>query len=725
MDITLLHAGLAAGAAMAAVPLILHLFMKQTPKHVIFPALRLIRERHKKSKKQLKVKNWLLLAARMLLFALMALALARPTLNSERTLGDKEVPTALALVFDTSMSMEYTEKGNNRLAEAKLRAIEILKKSTDDSEVFVIDSAEPGKPTAISPASARKRIEGLTLKAANRPLNPSVVQGNQVVAASNLQRREVYVLTDLASSAWELGSTRTIEELAKVFKGKAMVKTYILRLTPKKVEDVAVVAAEPTSAIIAEGEPMEIRATLRNSGPAVQRVAEFWLDGENKKDQKVVELPANGEKEVTFVTASKLDQGLHQGKIKIGGVDPMSFDDVRYFTFQVQAPIKVLIVADVATSQDLDAFFVQNALSPSTAESPGGPTSSFKVDRDTRKQFQDKPRSLKDYAAIYLLNIDRLTPSDWIRLTSYVREGGGLIVAPGDRADVSNYNSPAANALLPAAFDLKPKVIDTTFGKAEYDHPLFSRFSKALDRELSSFPIYRYWPVKPSETARTLLKFTDGSPALVERTFKGTGRAGHVLLWTTPLARRVLKDQPGAWNEFPQSWSFLGLQLETVPYLAGTAGERLNYEAGQAVILSVDVNRKASNYLVQGPEAKLTERLSPISTTDTLAISAPAKEGQWKVEGKAPDGSPIKMGFSINVPAVESQVVALKENDLDGLFSGKTHYKIAENADEMRDNITKDRVGTPLFPWIMFLILGLVTAESVLANKFHRDTATR
>ena len=52
MDISLLNAGLAAGAALAAVPLILHLLMRQTPKHVIFPALRLIRERQKQSKKR-------------------------------------------------------------------------------------------------------------------------------------------------------------------------------------------------------------------------------------------------------------------------------------------------------------------------------------------------------------------------------------------------------------------------------------------------------------------------------------------------------------------------------------------------------------------------------------------------------------------------------------------------------------------------------------------------
>ena len=83
-----LNAGLVAGVALAAVPLILHLFMKQTPKHIIFPALRLIRERQKRSRKKLRVKNWLLLVARMALLALMALALARPRIEARGTSGE-------------------------------------------------------------------------------------------------------------------------------------------------------------------------------------------------------------------------------------------------------------------------------------------------------------------------------------------------------------------------------------------------------------------------------------------------------------------------------------------------------------------------------------------------------------------------------------------------------------------------------------------------------------
>ena len=59
-------------------------------------------------------------------------------------LGDESVPTALGLVFDTSLSMGYKEKDKTRLDEAKERAREIVSKLPDSSLVFVVDSSEPG-----------------------------------------------------------------------------------------------------------------------------------------------------------------------------------------------------------------------------------------------------------------------------------------------------------------------------------------------------------------------------------------------------------------------------------------------------------------------------------------------------------------------------------------------------------------------------------------------------
>ena len=722
-----MHAGLAAGAALAALPVILHLFMKQKPKRIVFPALRLIRERQKRSKKQLKIKNWLLLLARMGLLILMALALAQPTLNSESSLGMGEVATSMAFVVDTSLSMEYTERGKDRLAEAKARVGEILKRATDDSEIYVFDSAVPVKPEhSLTPAAALKRIDGLTLKAANQPLNTTLVQASQVVAASKLPRREVYVLTDLTASSWELTSARTTEELEKLRAAKAKVSTYILQLTPKDVRNAAITAVELSTITPAEGEPVTVQATIRATGPdPTQRVAEFYLDGDRKRDQKVVDLPPNGEQSVTFTTSNRLEPGLHQGMIRLGGgADNMGFDDVRYFTFNSQPASKVLLVADAAN----DADFVANALAPaapagaepSIGGDSGAPAASFRVERQGSAEFARRDAAtLKGYVAVFLLNVRALPPAAWGKLRAYVAEGGGLVVAPGDKADPANYDTNAAN-LLPARLGAAPVDKDTTFGKANYSHPLLNRFAKQIDPVLTATPIYRHWPAQPDKAGTTLLSYADGSPALLERIFKGQ-RTGRVLLWTTPLARRAARDVPGAWNEFPRTWAFLSLMLETAPYLAGTAGERLNYDAGEDVVLAVDAARRAPTYVVQGPDPKVTDRVSLPATADALPVGIPSKQGQYSVEGSADKAK--RMGFSLNAPTAESQVIPLKPDNLVGLFGGKDRFQVADDPASLERAQSKGRYGVELFPYVMFLILGLVTAENLLANKFHRESA--
>jgi len=722
MDLSLLHAGLAAGATLAALPVILHLFMKQTPKHVIFPALRLIRERQKRSRTKLRIKNWLLLLARMALVALMALALARPSLFSQATLGDREVPTALGLVFDTSLSMGYTDKFKTRLDEAKERADEILKKTPATSQVFVVDSAEPGVPVPLSPAAARKRIEGLALRAAQpRSLNAAVGQAYAAVADSDRPRHEVYILTDLAGSSWEKG--RPVEGLDKIKEVKAGVGTYILRLTPKEAHDIAVVEAEPSESVATQGETVEIKALLRSRGPALERVVEFYLDDVPKGKQPVA-LPANGETTVRFTTP-KLDPSvpLHQGFVRVRGApDPMSFDDVRYFTFKVQPAMKVLVVSDL----EIDAEFVADALDPGSALLPPGAPRTCQVERVRPEQFASRARdSLRKFTCVFLLNVTQLAEADWGRLNDYVREGGGVVIGLGDRCRPENYNGPVAAQLVPAApSKVQDPKAETVFGKvSDFNHPLFNRYSKQLDAVLSQVPISHYWSVTPPEGSRTLLTYSDGAPALVERVFQGV-KTGRALLWTTPLARRADRKSPAAWNEFPQYWPFLAIQLQTVAYLAGIAAERLNFEAGQDVVLAIDPTRRFKNYVVQGPDAKTTDRLTPEATSDALVIVTPQPVGQWKVTASGPEGAVATLGFSVNPPLAETQLVPLEARDLDALF-GKNNYHLADDPESLNRAITRGRVGHEIFPWLMALILVVVTAENFLANTFYSEGGAR
>lgn len=727
MDISLINAGMAAGAGLAALPVILHLFMRPTPKQIIFPALRLIRERQKRSKKRLKVKNWLLLIARMLLLALMALALARPSIMAEKMIGDKEVPTAIGLVFDTSLSMAYTQQDKTRLDEAKEQAYDVLKKTPSSSVVYVVDSAEPTLPAPLSPDAARKRIEALSLRAANRTLNAAVGQVYTALADADKPRHEVYVLTDLARSAWDVD--RPAEGLDKAEKVKSGVKTYILRLTPENVRDVSVVEAKPASDAVTEGEPVEIHAKFRSVGPAATRVAELWIDGE-PRDKKSIEIAADGELEVRFsVPKINASTPIHQGEVRLTGTsDPLVFDDIRYFTFSVKPAVNVMIVSDL----EIDGEFISKAVDP-TSPIPGQSTvRPFQAEWVSTSKFLDKSTNLsKRFRVVYLNNVRSLNDAEWQRLSGFVQDGGGLVIGLGGRCNPESYQSATAVQLLPATVEKQvgdPKK-PTNFGLiADFTHPLFNRFARELNDALTPVPVYKYWAVTPHEGSRTLLDYADKSPALLERVFKGA-RSGRVLLWTTPLSRMpevAANSTSASWNELPiLNWSGWYLMRQSATYLAGTAEENLTFDAGRDVLLPLDPTRRVKAYVVQDPAKKTSDLLKPPANSDSLVVVSPQQLGNWTVKGQGNAGNEETFGFSINPPEAESQFVPLDKKNLDSLFGGDKKYTLIRNPSDREIIVGIEHIGQELFPWIMALILLIVCLEGVLANRFYRESGTR
>src|SRR5688572_10092160 len=77
-----LNFSLLAGGLLMAVPILLHLVMRQRPKQLIFPALRFIQQRREANRRQLQLRHWILLALRCGAVLLAALALARPSVAS-------------------------------------------------------------------------------------------------------------------------------------------------------------------------------------------------------------------------------------------------------------------------------------------------------------------------------------------------------------------------------------------------------------------------------------------------------------------------------------------------------------------------------------------------------------------------------------------------------------------------------------------------------------------
>ena len=115
-----------------------------------------------------------------------------------------------------------------------------------------------------------------------------------------------------------------------------------------------------------------------------------------------------------------------------------------------------------------------------------------------------------------------------------------------------------------------------------------------------------------------------------------------------------------------------------------------------------------------------TPKALPSPSGEFLEVPAPPLLGLWTVKAKAADNRTATLGFSVNAPKGESRFKHLEKSELDVIF-GKDGYLLAEDAAAHKETEKLTRYGYEVFPWIMFLILMIVTLENVLANTFYKE----
>jgi hypothetical protein len=75
-------------------------------------------------------------------------------------------------------------------------------------------------------------------------------------------------------------------------------------------------------------------------------------------------------------------------------------------------------------------------------------------------------------------------------------------------------------------------------------------------------------------------------------------------------------------------------------------------------------------------------------------------------------------GFSVNMPADESDFTRLTPDQLDELL-GKDHYQVARDITELKANINIADIGKEVFPVVMLLLIVAFCGEHLVANRFY------
>ena len=196
MGLSFLTPMLLGGAALVAVPIVLHLMMRRKPVRHEFPALRFLRQREVANRRRLRLNHLLLLLLRVAALGLLALALARPVLRGAGWLADREGPVAAVFVFDTAPRMQLREANRTRLEQSAAMARVLFGKLPPTSKVAVLDTT--GGAAAFSPtvAAAAARIDKLAAPTPALTLPAAIAEGLRHNYTAEMTRREHYYYTD-------------------------------------------------------------------------------------------------------------------------------------------------------------------------------------------------------------------------------------------------------------------------------------------------------------------------------------------------------------------------------------------------------------------------------------------------------------------------------------------------------------------------------------------------
>ena len=634
-------------------------------------------------------------------------------------------PVAAVFLFDTSLSMEYRLENKTRLEVAQAVAIEHLNRLPNRSRIAVTDTSNDDPILYQADlGSAQSRIESLKPSHFSVPLNGRLrtalglqkedrrrmLESGQSAAASphgDGYLREIYVLTDLARSAWVSENSGRLRD---ALEQHPWVSLYLIDVGVTAPINAGLHSLRLSDESLPRGGRLFVETSVSAVGlPNVDRTVELYVQKAGsapvKQGQQTVTLSGESDVRLQF-TVDGLNGPLHRGQLRINGSDPFAADDVQHFTVQVRPPIEVLLVGPSREQTD----YLSMALAP---------TELVRLGKARYRCTYAEPgelatRDLGTYDAVALISVAALSESAWRALGTYADGGGGLAVFLGTHGvpTAVSYNSPAAQAVLPAELVASLKFVPPEFlDPADLSHPIFQKFADLGGAsELAAQGVHRYWKVTPHEDAHTVIRYTDraATSAIVER-LRGRGR---VVVLTTSI------DLKG-WSEIPHArWQFVAFGDQLMQYLVRSTERRLNYVVGEDVFVPIDPSLGASRFFLRKPGLQQVTHDVPEQAT-LLILHDVDQVGQYDVVSAVPNVE-FATGFSANSPPGESDFQRLAETDLDGMF-GENRYGLAQDIEGLTRRVTTGRLGEEVFPLLLALVLIVFCAEHFVANWFYEE----
>lgn len=751
------------GLLAAGIPLLIHLWNRRRVVTIDFSSLMFLTAAHRENARRFQLRQLLILLLRMVIVALIALALARPFLTLGLPIASVRAKTDLVIVLDNSYSMAYQDVDGVRFEKAKTLATDILDTLRHgDSAAFILMSDSP-KPVfrQLTPdiESIIAAINNAEVSYRTTNVQPSFELAHEILTESVQLNKELYLISDFAQNGWENWSRLPNRSGARIS---------LIPVTENEAHNISIEEIRPSNQLIGVNLLLQMNVTIANhsAAPLAQHMLTMFIGGEK---QKTVNFSAAADESLkTILTYNFSTPGTHTGYLTLTE-DRLNIDNRRYFALDVIGEVRVLCVGEqteyLMLALNPNNFVSSNRQSAVSSQSPSDrgtlsdelPTAESGAQRNaliadgyntmilptqcTPTEFETFP--LDDYDVIILADVPKISNQTSAQLQEFIRHGKSIIVFVSNRSDPISYNALSSIWLPAEVGNTLTWTPPEQIGMYQESHPIFDIFPNEGFSAQYAPQFYNGVVLRPMPESEVIARFADNTPFLVER-IRGPSA---VLLYNCGLLTQ--QGAAATANDLLVNPYFLPMLQQSVMYAAMASSNSLTWAGhvgdtytayyprsagGKASIGLMAVSGQSEQFVADKastPARQSTDNqqltinsqntVVPIGEDGALRFQGTERPGIYQIEVQTRGGIQRDF-FAVNVDANEADLAQIPFQQAAARVGAQT--TVTEKTEALAvatDPYELRRHGREIWGELLILTVCLMMLESFLSNRESRS----
>lgn len=650
------------GLIALAIPIIIHLFNFRKARRIYFSNNQFLRNVKKASSTKLKIKHYLILAARLLFLFFLVITFAQPYIPAkEKTTQSNQV----IIYLDNSFSMSNYVGEDLTAFEAAITYIQsLLEIYPQNTQIRLITNEfAPFSNTAKSERDINELITEINLTGINRTVDDVLERVKNTSNTSSA--KDIYWISDFQKS--------TSGDLNR-FQQDTTDNIYIIPMQFTNTENVFIDSLYLSNPFLIQGEKNELNVILRNEGDQNidDMMVKFFVNNVQSASGTVDIGPGN-EGKMTFDISYDLNK---YNRCRISFEEfPVTFDNDFYFTLTLADRISVVELKQTGEATPVEKVFGNQKIF------------NFRSYNTSNIDYND----LQNANLIILNQIRDLDPTISNVLTQFLRRKGDILLIPAAEMDLNSYQAfPGTLEMIPDSSRLS-----LPMASPQLENPFFSDI---FENQKGNFDMPSATPViRQPLTSNKLISFRNGESFL---SYLETDNRFYVL--ASPLL--------SGYTTF-QSHAIFVPVMYRIAMLSKKVFNPLYYNLN-APVVSVNVDSVGQESLIR-LKGNNKEIIPGQHISGNIAFMEIPKfelePGFYDIETNERYSGTI----AFNMPSDESYLEQYSEEDLENIVSENSNLTLfnTKGINNFDKEIKQNYLGVPLWRYALALALIFLLAE--------------